>query len=361
MQLFTVGLMELQPDGLPRLNEVGAPIPTYDNRTIAEMAKVFTGLGFYSAAPVPNFRGEPTNYLRPMMFYPAFHEDGEKAIITGRRIAARQTPEQDLKDTLDTLFNHPNAGPFLVRQLIQRLVTSNPSPGYVYRAAQVFANNGAGVRGDLGAVVRAILLDYEARSGALATTASYGKLKEPLLRTTAILRAFDGGANNGRFLFANPEGNLSQASLRAPTVFNFFEPDFVQPGTLAAAGLVAPEYQIVTDTTAISVPNQLWNFIYAGRTGVPGTTTALNPAEGTLGVKLDNPLLALGRNPRALVDRVNLILAAGGLPRAVTDRFVTAITAMPTSTTGTYGATDLERVRSAIYLTVTVPQGAVQK
>jgi uncharacterized protein (DUF1800 family) len=361
MQLFTVGLMELQPDGLPRLNEVGAPIPTYDNRTIAEMAKVFTGLGFYTAASVPNFRGEPTNYLRPMMFYGAFHEDGEKTIITGRKIPARQTPEQDLKDTLDTLFNHPNMGPFLVRQLIQRLVTSNPSPGYVYRVAQVFANNGAGARGDLGAVVRAILLDYEARSAALATTASYGKLKEPLLRTTAILRAFDGGANNGRFLFANPEGNLSQASLRAPTVFNFFEPDFVQPGTLAAAGLVAPEYQIVTDTTAISVPNQLWNFIYAGRTGIPGTTTTLNPAEGTLGVKLDNPLLALARNPRALVDRMNLILAAGALPRAVTDRFVTAITAMPTSTAGTYGSTDLERIRSAIYLTVTVPQGAVQK
>ncbi|MCE2863618.1 MAG: DUF1800 family protein [Opitutaceae bacterium] len=361
MQLFSVGLMELQPDGLPRLNEVGAPIPTYDNRTISEMAKVFTGLGFYSAAPAPNFRGEPANYLRPMMFYPAFHEEGEKTIITGRKLPARQTPPQNLKDTLDTLFNHPNAGPFLVRQLIQRLVTSNPSPGYVYRVAQIFANNGAGVRGDLGAVVRALLLDYEARSAALATTASYGKLKEPLLRTTAILRAFDGGANNGRFLFANPETNLAQAALRAPTVFNFFEPDFVQPGTLATAGLVAPEYQIVTDTTAISVPNQLWNFIYAGRSGIAGATSTANPAEGTLGVKLDAAMLALARNPRALVDRMNLILAGGALPRVVTDRFVTAITAMPNSTASTYGGSDLERVRSAMYLTVTVPQGAVQK
>ena len=361
MQLFSVGLMELQPDGLPKLNEVGAPIPTYDNRAISEMAKVFTGLGFYSAATVPNFRGEPANYLRPMMFYAAFHEEGEKTIITGRKLPARQTPQQNLKDTLDTLFNHPNAGPFLVRKLIQRLVTSNPSPGYVYRVARVFANNGAGVRGDLGSVVRAILLDYEARSAALATTASYGKLKEPLLRTTAILRAFDGGANNGRFLFANPETNLAQAALRSPTVFNFFEPDFVQPGTLAAAGLVAPEYQIVTDTTAISTPNQLWNFIYAGRSGIAGTTSTANPAEGTLGVKLDAATLALARNPRALVDRMNLVLAGGALPRAITDRFVTAITAMPNSTASTYGGSDLERVRSAIYLTVTVPQGAVQK
>jgi len=361
MQLFSVGLMELQPDGLPRLNEVGAPISTYDNRTISEMAKVFTGLGFYSAATVPNFRGEPANYLRPMMFYAGFHETAEKTIITGRKIPGGQTPQQDLKDTLDTLFNHPNSGPFLVRQLIQRLITSNPSPGYVYRVAQVFANNGSGVRGDLGAVVRAILMDYEARSAALATTASYGKLKEPLLRTTAILRAFDGGANNGRFLFANPEVNLAQAALRATTVFNFFEPDFVQPGTLAAAGLVAPEYQIVTDTTAISTPNQLWNFIYAPRTGIAGTTTAANPAEGTLGVKLDAATLALARNPRALVDRMNLILAGGALPRSVTDRFVTAITAMPNSTASAYGSTDLERVRSAIYLIATVPQGAVQK
>ncbi len=361
MQLFSVGLMELQPDGLPRLNEVGAPIPTYDNRAISEMAKVFTGLGFYSEATVPNFRGEPANYLRPMMYYAAFHEEGEKTIITGRKLPARQTPQQNLKDTLDTLFNHPNAGPFLVRQLIQRLVTSNPSPGYVYRVTQVFANNGAGVRGDLGAVVRAILLDYEARSAALATTASYGKLKEPLLRTTAILRAFDGGANNGRFLFANPETNLVQAALRAPTVFNFFEPDFVQPGTLAAAGLVAPEYQIVTDTTAISTPNQLWNFIYAARSGIAGTTSSANPAEGTLGVKLDAATLALARNPRALVDRMNLILAGGALPRSVTDRFVTAITAMPNSTASVYGGSDLERVRSAIYLIATVPQGAVQK
>jgi uncharacterized protein (DUF1800 family) len=361
MQLFSVGLVELQPDGTAKVDINGATIPTYDNRTISELAKVFTGLGFATNASVPNFRGAPVNYLQPMQFYGAFHETAEKQILAGRRIPAGQSPEQDLKDTLDTLFNHPNTGPFLSRQLIQRLVTSNPSPGYVYRVAQVFANNGAGVRGDLGAVVRAILLDYEARSAAVATTASFGKLKEPLLRATAVLRAFGGGANNGRFFIPNPEATLSQASLRAPTVFNFFEPDFVQPGPLAAAGLVAPEYQIVNDTTAISVPNQLWNYIYAGRTGIPGSTSVFNPAEATVGIRADATLLTLSRSPRDLVARANLLLAGGAVPRALQDRFVEALVAMPANTGNTYGSADLERVRSAIYLISTVPQGAIQK
>ncbi|WP_414661302.1 DUF1800 family protein [Horticoccus sp. 23ND18S-11] len=361
MQLFTVGLVQLQPDGTLKLDPAGVPIPTYDNKTITEMAKVFTGFAFASANPTPNFRAEPTNYLQPMMLYPAFHDDSLKTIIGGVTLPANQGGAKDLKDALDTLFNHPNTGPFIVRQLIQRLVTANPSPGYIYRVAQVFANNGSGVRGDLGAVARAILMDYEARSSEVAATASFGKLKEPVLRATAILRAFNGGAHNGRIGFFNPESNLAQAPLRAPTVFNFYEPNFVQPGLLASAGLVAPEYQLVTDTTAISTPNQLWNFIYATRSGMPGTTTTLNPGEGTLGVLLDTSMLALARTPQALVDYVNLVMAAGALPKAVTDRFVTAIAAMPNSTATTYGATDIERVRSAIYLAIAVPQGAIQK
>ncbi|MSU47853.1 MAG: DUF1800 family protein [Opitutus sp.] len=361
MQLFTVGLNLLQPDGTLKLDALGVPIPTYDNRTITEVAKIFTGWAFYSTNLVPNFRAEPTNYLQPMMLYPAFHDDGPKTILGGVTIPAGQGGVKDLKDTLDTLFNHANTAPFISRQLIQRLVTANPSPGYIYRVAQAFANNGSGVRGDLGAVVRAVLMDNEARSGAVAATASFGKLKEPLLRATAILRAFNGGAHNGRFNIFNPEGSLAQAALRAPTVFNFYEPNYVQPGLLASSGLVAPEYQILTDTTAISMPNQLWNYIYATRSGMPGTTTAVNPAEATVGVLLDNNLLALARTPQALVDYANLVLAAGALPKAVTDRFVAAITAMPTSTATTFGANELERVRSAIYLTVSVPQGAIQK
>jgi uncharacterized protein (DUF1800 family) len=361
MQLFTVGVNLLQPDGTLKLDPLGVPISSYDNQTITEMAKIFTGWGFHSANPVPNFRAEPTNYLQPMMLYPAFHDDRPKTIIGGFTIPANQGGAKDLKDTLDALVNHPNTGPFISRQLIQRLVTANPSPGYIYRVGQAFANNGSGVRGDLGAVVRAILMDPEARSNDVAATAAFGKLKEPLLRATAILRAFNGGANNNRFTIPNAETTLAQAALRAPTVFNFFEPNYVQPGLLASAGLVAPEYQIVTDTTAITMPNQLWNYIYAGRTGIAGTTSTFNPAEATVGVSFNATILALARTPQALVDYANLVLAAGALPKPVTDRFVAAISAMPNSTAATYGATDLERVRSAIYLTVSVPQGAIQK
>ncbi len=361
MQLFTVGTNLLQPDGTLKLDPLGVPIPTYDNTTITEMAKIFTGWAYYSANPVPNFRAEPVNNMQPMMLYPAFHDDRPKTIIAGITIPANQGGTKDLKDTLDALVAHPNTAPFISRQLIQRLVTSNPSPGYVYRVAQAFANNGAGVRGDLAAVTRAILMDHEARSPEVAATAAFGKLKEPLLRATAILRAFDGGANNSRFTITNAELTLAQAALRAPTVFNFFEPGYVQPGVLASAGLVAPEYQIITDTTAISMPNQLWNYIYAGRTGIPGTTATLNPAEATVGVRFDNSILAMARTPQALVDYANLVLAAGALPKSVTDRFVAAISAMPNSTATAYGATDLERVRSAIYLTSSVPQGAIQK
>ena len=361
MQLFTVGLSQLQPDGTLKVDPLGVPIPSYDNKTITEMARVFTGMAFYSANPVPNFRGEPTNYLQPMMMYPAFHDDGAKTIIGGMTLPANQGATKDLSDALDALFNHPNTAPFISRQLIQRLATSNPSPGYVYRVAQAFANNGRGVRGDLGAVVRAILMDYEARSSAVAATASFGKLKEPLLRATEILRAFNGGANNGRVGIFNPEGTLAQAALRASTVFNFFEPAYVYPGDLAAAGLVAPEYQLLTDTTAISMPNQLWNYIYGSRSGMPGTTTALNPAEGTVAVLFDSTILAMARNPQALIDYANLVLAGGSLPKTVTDGFVRAITTMPNSTAAALGSTDVERVRSAIYLTVTVPQGAIHK
>lgn len=354
MQLFTIGLSQLQPDGTLKLDALGMPLPTYDQTTITQVAKVFTGWSFAADTSVAsNFRGAAANYLSPMVLYPTYHDDTAKTVVGGAVIPANQGGAKDLKDMLDTLFNHPNTAPFVARALIQRLVTSNPSPGYVYRVAQVFANNGSGVRGDLGAVMKAILLDYEARTASVAATASFGKLKEPLLRVSGVLRAFGAAANNGRYAYLNPEGNLAEASLRSPTVFNFFEPAYIQPGVLAGNGLYAPEFQILTDTTAISVPNQLWSFIYANR-----STT--NTADATLGLTLDS-LTPLARTPAALVEQTNLLLAGGGLPKAITDRIVAAITAMPNSTSTTVASSDIERVRSAIYLTVSVPQGAIQK
>jgi uncharacterized protein (DUF1800 family) len=299
-----------------------------------------------ATANVNLFRGGAANYIDPMLLWPAFHDDTEKTIVGGKILPAGQGGLKDLKDTLDALFNHPNTAPFISRQLIQRLVTSNPSPGYIYRVAQAFANNGAGVRGDLSAVVRAILLDYEARSPAVASTATFGKLKEPLLRGTALFRAFNAYSNNGRFNIPNAEGNLAQAALRAPTVFNFFEPYFVLPGEVAAAGLYAPEYQIMTDTTAITQPNFYYTYT--------SSTRSTNTADQTP-LPVFDPFVPLAANPQALVDRLSLLLTSGTLSTNSATKIVNALNAMPNGTPA------LDKVRSAVYLTLTSPAGAIQK
>jgi uncharacterized protein (DUF1800 family) len=344
MQLFTIGLNELQPDGTLRLGKDGLPLATYNQNTVVETAKVFTGWGFYSPDPKPNFSGARANFFQPMMLYPEQHDDGPKTIIGGIKLSAKEGGEADLRLTLDTLFNHPNTGPFICRQLIQRLVTSNPSPGYVYRVAQVFAHNAHGKRGDLGAVIRAILLDYEARSPEVLHNLGYGKMKEPLLQATALLRAFDAISPSGRYHYPNPEGALGEAALRAPSVFNFFEPDFVLPGPLAAAGLHAPEYQIFTDTTAISIPNQLRNFIH----------TPLKPGENTLVLNLE-PLVALKNEPSQLIDYLDLVFCAGTLSDRARSVITNTLSHLPPA------ATDLERVRTALDLVVTSPAASVQR
>ncbi|HUR58126.1 MAG TPA: DUF1800 family protein, partial [Opitutaceae bacterium] len=334
-----------------RLDPNGQPIPTYTQETIVQTAKVFTGWAYANAtvgatANTNLFGGGAADYINPMMLWPAFHDDTAKTIIGGKVLPAGQGGVKDLKDTLDALFNHPNTAPFISRQLIQRLVTSNPSPGYIYRVAQVFANNGAGVRGDLGAVVRAILLDYEARSASVASTGTFGKLKEPVLRGTALFRAFNASSNSGRFNIPNAEGNLAQAALRAPTVFNFYEPNFVFPGATAAAGLYAPEYQILNDTTAITQPNFYYTYI--------STTRSTNAADQTP-LPVFDPLLPLAATPAQLVDTVSLLLTSGSLPAATTSRIVTALSSMASGTPAA------EKVRMAVYLVHTAPGGAIQK
>jgi uncharacterized protein (DUF1800 family) len=347
MQLFTIGLNQLLPDGTLALDPSGQPIPTYNQTTVTETAKVFTGWSFNQTVANPNFRGGNADYITPMMLYPAYHDDFTKTIVGGKIIPANQGGAQDLKDALDTLFNHANTGPFIARRLIQQLVTSNPSPGYVYRVAQVFANDGTGTRGNLGAVVRAILLDYEARSPALLNNPTYGKMKEPLLRGTELLRAFGGNSNSGRFNISNPEANLGEASLRANTVFNFFQPDYIQPGPLAANGLYAPEYQLLTDTTAITIPNFLYTYIYNAR-------SATNTVDQTIGLDLTTAL-TLVKTPQSLLDNLKLVLTGGTLSAATNTRILAAINGMPN------GTSDTEKVRTSIYLMMTSPDGAIQK
>jgi uncharacterized protein (DUF1800 family) len=343
-QLFTIGLNELQPDGTLKLDATGLPIPTYDQDEVVQTSNVFTGWAYHSAASNPSFYGTAADFDDPMMLYPTYHDESQKTIINGIVIPANQDGASDLKAELDALFNHPNTGPFICSQLIQRLVTSNPSPAYVYRVAQVFANDGTGTRGNLGAVVRAILLDYEARSPALLANAGYGKLKEPLLRMTGLYRAFGAAAQDGRFAILNAQVALGEAALRSPTVFNFFDPGYVQQGTLASAGLFAPEFEITTATTTLSVPNSIYSAIY----------TPATPAATTIVLNLSS-LTANSSNPTAMVATLNQLLCANGMSAQTQQQILAALGSIPTSTPPATAA------QMALYVAATSPDAAIQR
>ena len=343
-QLFTVGLSELQPDGTLMLDSNGLPIPTYDQDEIVQTANAITGWGYYSSVTNPSFYGAAADFNDPMMSYAAYHDETQKTIINNIVVPAAQTAPADLKTVLDALFNHPNTGPFICSQLIQRLVTSNPSPAYVYRVSQVFANDGTGTRGNLGAVIKAILLDYEARSLTEVNNSGYGKLKEPLLRYTEMYRALAGASAEGRYPIFDPETSLDQAALRAPTVFNFFLPDYVQPGSLAAAGLFAPEFQITTATTVVSVPNSLYSSVY----------TSATPSASTIVLNI-SPLTANSTSPTAMVATLNQLLCSGEMSSQTQQLIESELKALPSNTTATALA------QAALYLTLTSPDAAIQR
>ena len=343
-QLFTIGLSELQPDGTLMLDSNGLPIPTYDQNEIVQTANVFTGWGYHSSAANPSFYGTASDFDDPMMLYPSYHDETQKTVVNGLVIPASQDGATDLKMELDALFNHPNTGPFICSQLIQRLVTSNPSPAYVYRVAQVFANDGTGTRGNLAAVIKAILLDYEARSLAVAADPGFGKLKEPLLRMTALYRAFAAAAQDGRFAILNPQVNLDEAALRSPTVFNFFDPGYVQPGTLASAGLVAPEFQITTASTTVSVPNTIYSAVY----------TPTSPSPTTIVLNL-SPLTANTSDHASMVATLNQLLCMNAMSAQTQGAIESALTSAPSGTSPSALA------QLALYLASTSPDAAIQK
>ena len=255
MQLFSIGLVELNPDGRPRTGPNGAALETYTPADVSELAKVFTGWSW--VCPVPSDRGcflrgesnngnqsYPDRDLRPMVAYPDFHSVEAKSFL-GTTIPAGTSAADSLRIALDRLAAHPNVGPFIGRQLIQRFTTSNPSPAYVGAVAAAFNNNGAGVRGDLKAVLKAVLMHPEAR---LVNDTS-GKVREPVLRLSAFMRAFPHRSVSGRFdmeVTLNPGTALAQAPLHSPSVFNFYRPGYVAPGTQSSArNLVAPEPTMV--------------------------------------------------------------------------------------------------------------------
>ena len=343
MQLFTIGLVELNIDGTMRTDAEGQPVPTYNQDIVEGFAHVFTGWNYAGGANFNRARRNETSQTLPMRLYPEFHATGTKLLLNGVRLPAGQTGRQDLEDALDNIFAHPNVGPFLAIRLIQRLVTSNPSPEYVARVATTFNDNGEGTRGDLKAVVKSILLDPEARSS--VPSQSSGKLKEPLLRLTQLWRAYGARSADGSYYY-DPINEFSQSPLQAPSVFNFFSPFYAPPGEISDAGLTAPEMQISTEYGNTLVTNFFYRqaFVSHSRNG--------DLDSGDIYIDIEEEVM-LADDTDALVDRVAEKLLAGQISATLR----TEIRGMVERRSERDVA---RRVGEAIYLTVTSPEFARQ-
>jgi len=341
MQLFSIGLYHLNLDGSLTLSSVGSPIPTYDQNAILGTAAVFTGWTYAQTTNPPVFN-PPADWRHPMVNVASHHSPDAKTILNGVLIPAGQTAAQDFSTTLDTIFNHPNVGPFVCRQLIQRLVTSNPSPGYLHRVTAVFNNNGQGVRGDLQAVVRAILMDYDAR-GSAKTGQGVGHEREPVVRLTNLLRAFNASSPSGKFSIRNAYANFAQEAMHSPTVFNFFEPDYMTPGAIAAAGLKSPEFEITTETTVVTIANYLNTAIYG----------YLGPSSDRITLNLTNEQ-TLAANPAQLVDHLNSLLMANNMSAEMRTILINGITQIPANNPA-------ERAKTAVYLVINSPEFTIDK
>ncbi len=324
LQLFSVGLAMLNPDGSRKLDGAGVPIPTYDESVVKGFARAFTGWTFAGNNPA-----DPKKFDRPeeswtgaMIAFASKHETGTKKLLNGVTLPAGQTPEKDMKDALDNIFNHPNVGPFVGRQLIQRFVTSNPSPAYVARIAAVFDNNGRGVRGDLAAVIKAVLTDTDARSMSLSADAKFGKQREPVIRFANILRAFNATSVNSRnniHYLDSADDALGQSPLLSPSVFNFFSPFYTRPGRLAQAGMVGPEFQITNEIQTVGTANFFYDLVKREGYG-----------NGDSRLKLDLVTAkSFANNPVQLVDHLSSLFTYGDLSAPTRQIIIDAVTAVP--------------------------------
>ncbi len=326
LQLFSIGTKALNQDGTVMTDAIGNPIPSYSQFTVTEFARVFTG---WTYAP-GQYWGQFYNATAPMVPWPSMHDTGAKTLLNGAQVPAGLNPQADVDAALDNIFNHPNVGPFVGRNLIQHLVKSNPSPAYIQRVAAVFANNGQGVRGDMQAVITAILLDPEARANDNGGNdqISDGHLTEPLLLIPAIYRAMGGTMADTNY-FGFDLYNLNEDLYNSPSVFNYFSPFFHAPGT----PLYGPEFQIDTPNNAVYRANMLWQMV----SGYQASIICYGP-----GTCIDeNPFLALAQTPATLVDALDLTFTHGTMPPAMKALVLAAATA---DTNGNYS-----RVQTAIY------------
>jgi uncharacterized protein (DUF1800 family) len=377
MQLFTIGLHQLNLDGTAKRDAAGQVLPTYTADDVTNLARVFTGYEWYDDGvrwvdPTGfEHRGSPEYARRPMPNNARQHSPLEKRFL-GTTIPAATGASESLRIALDTLFNHPNVGPFFGRQMIQRLVTSNPSPAYVARVATKFNDNGSGVRGDLKAVWAAILLDEEARGGMGLTSPTFGKLREPMVRLFQWARTFGVDSTRGSWKWSfNVEDAktwFGQRPLYAPSVFNFFRPGYVPPSTaLAQMGATAPEFQITSESTVSQWINMIESIALNGifvtlpdRPGFPNPWMGPYPTDGYDITTRYQAEMAISHDAVALVRRLNLLLCAGQLSVQTQTRIVTALQRVAVTEASPESAKRM-RIAQAIVLVMICPEYIVQK
>ena len=366
MQLFTIGLYELNNDGTRILDIDGDPIPTYDNDDILEFSKIFTGLTWADRTLFGKSAYKDTSYLPEMVMWNDYHEPGVKNLLNGFQVPDRDPVDgdADISDALDNLFDHPNVGPFIGTLLIQRMVTSNPSAAYIDRVATAFNDNGQGVRGDMKAVVRAILLDPVAKACDSGNDIQFGKLREPFLRYIQINKAFNVSTTSGDFRndMDYIYDFIQQKPLASPSVFNFYQMDYQPLGPVNDADLFAPEFQITNSQTISGWIDGLYRFVIgeniADEYDLYSGESNDNYADEISTIDLTTEMTMTNDDElHILVDRLNLLLAQGRLTQPTIEKIITAITNFDNE-----DEDDMElRVKLAIYLVMSSPEYLINR
>ena len=379
MQLFTIGLYELEIDGTIITDENGVEVPSYDNSDIGELARVFTGLGPAQYwAPWEDYSEEIVqwgvwyntipyiNSTMPMVMFEGWHEEGIKHLLNGGATVDGASGGQDIDMALDILFYHSNTAPFVSKLLIQRMVKSNPSPEYIERVASIFVNNGEGVRGDLSAVVKAILLDDEARHCSWIEDVTSGKMREPMMRYMQMLKAFDATNQSGKMWSVGwVADDLGQHPMTSPSVFNFFLPSYAPSGPVSDSSLVAPEFELLNSAIAIKYINLISDMLFGeyymesitmadpDEIGYPWWEMGFDSPEDQVGLDFDNEIMLASTDAHAMVDRLNILLAGGTASSETIDTIsnIIEIEALEPA----------DRVKVALYLLLISPDYIIQK
>lgn len=368
MQLFSIGVVELNIDGTVKIGPDGVPVETYNIEDITEMAKVFTGLQMGRKADGTSYSWFVLGYPQwdmdhPMRVFQDEHDAGTKVMPDGTIIPAGQAGLVDIEMAVDHLFNHPNVGPFLARLMIQHLVKSNPSPAYIKRVAMVFNDNGSGVRGDLKAFTKAIFLDPEARECDYEDAPTNGKLIQPMQRFITMFKAFDVQTPSGRFWIKDitefyPLG--LQAFMASPSVFNFFIPEYAEEGNVAPQNLVSPEFQILDAVTSVAYINKIEDMLkispFYNFTG-SGNFPTINSNDAPY-FNLSTEISIYQTNGiGALLDRLDVLLCRGQLSTNMRSIITNSIN-QAEQTIGAYSSDDA--VRDAIYYIMISPDYLIQ-